>query len=111
MFLGHLYPVFHRFQGGKGVATAAGVLFGFDAWLGLAALATWVVIAVFFRYSSLAVADRGALARRSTPGSLGLDARVVIGASPRSRAAGLAPPGKHRALAAGTESQLGAEEG
>lgn len=53
-FLGHLYPVFFRFQGGKGVATAAGVIFGFQPWLGLAALATWVIIAAFFRYSSLA---------------------------------------------------------
>jgi len=52
--LGHLYPVFHRFQGGKGVATAAGVLFGFDPWLGLGTLVTWIVMAVFFRYSSLA---------------------------------------------------------
>ncbi|MES2839243.1 MAG: glycerol-3-phosphate 1-O-acyltransferase PlsY [Pseudomonadota bacterium] len=53
-FLGHLYPVFFRFQGGKGVATAAGVIFGFQPWLGLAALATWMIIAAFFRYSSLA---------------------------------------------------------
>lgn len=53
-FLGHLYPVFFRFQGGKGVATAAGVIFGFQPWLALAALATWVIIAFFFRYSSLA---------------------------------------------------------
>ncbi|MDP1687599.1 glycerol-3-phosphate 1-O-acyltransferase PlsY [Hydrogenophaga sp.] len=53
-FLGHLYPVFFRFQGGKGVATAAGVIVGFQPWLGLAALATWLIIAIFFRYSSLA---------------------------------------------------------
>lgn len=53
-FLGHLYPVFFRFQGGKGVATAAGVILGFEPWLGLAALATWLIIAFFFRYSSLA---------------------------------------------------------
>ena len=53
-FLGHLYPVFFRFQGGKGVATAAGVLLAFEPWLGGATLLTWVLIAVFFRYSSLA---------------------------------------------------------
>jgi glycerol-3-phosphate acyltransferase PlsY len=53
-FLGHLWPVFFRFQGGKGVATAAGVLFGFQPLLGVATLATWVIIAFFFRYSSLA---------------------------------------------------------
>jgi glycerol-3-phosphate acyltransferase PlsY len=53
-FLGHLWPVFFHFKGGKGVATAAGVLFGFNPLLGLATLATWVIIAAFFRYSSLA---------------------------------------------------------
>jgi len=53
-FLGHLWPVFFRFQGGKGVATAAGALFGINPWLGLATLLTWVIIAAFFRYSSLA---------------------------------------------------------
>jgi glycerol-3-phosphate acyltransferase PlsY len=53
-FLGHLWPVFFHFKGGKGVATAAGVLFGLNPWLGLATLATWIIIAVFSRYSSLA---------------------------------------------------------
>ena len=53
-FIGHLYPVFHGFQGGKGVATAAGVLLALSPWLGLATLATWIVVAVFLRYSSLA---------------------------------------------------------
>ena len=53
-FLGHLWPVFFRFKGGKGVATALGVLLGISVWLGLAAAATWVIIAFFFRYSSLA---------------------------------------------------------
>ena len=53
-FLGHLYPVFFKFEGGKGVATALGVLFGISGWLGLATALTWLVIAVFFRYSSLA---------------------------------------------------------
>jgi glycerol-3-phosphate acyltransferase PlsY len=53
-FIGHLYPVFHGFQGGKGVATAAGVLLALSPWLGLATLSTWVVVAVFLRYASLA---------------------------------------------------------
>ncbi|MDE2415997.1 MAG: glycerol-3-phosphate 1-O-acyltransferase PlsY [Comamonadaceae bacterium] len=53
-FLGHLWPVFFRFEGGKGVATALGVLLGVSGWLGLATLLTWVIIAFFFRYSSLA---------------------------------------------------------
>lgn len=53
-FIGHLYPVFHRFQGGKGVATAAGVLLAVDPLIGLGTLATWLIIAFFFRISSLA---------------------------------------------------------
>jgi glycerol-3-phosphate acyltransferase PlsY len=53
-FLGHLWPVFFHFQGGKGVATAAGVLLGLNPWLGAATLLTWIIIAAFFRYSSLA---------------------------------------------------------
>ena len=53
-FIGHLYPVFFKFEGGKGVATALGVLIGLNWALGLATAVTWVVIAYFFRYSSLA---------------------------------------------------------
>ncbi|HEY6096202.1 MAG TPA: glycerol-3-phosphate 1-O-acyltransferase PlsY [Gallionellaceae bacterium] len=53
-FLGHLFPVFLRFQGGKGVATALGVLLALSPWLGLAALVTWLLVALVFRFSSLA---------------------------------------------------------
>ena len=53
-FVGHVWPVFFRFQGGKGVATAAGVLFGIEPLLGLATLCTWLIVAFFSRYSSLA---------------------------------------------------------
>jgi glycerol-3-phosphate acyltransferase PlsY len=54
VFIGHLYPVFFRFKGGKGVATAAGILLAIDPILGLATMATWLIVAFFIRYSSLA---------------------------------------------------------
>jgi len=54
VFLGHIFPVFFRFKGGKGVSTAGGILLAIDPWLGLATIATWIIIALFFRYSSLA---------------------------------------------------------
>lgn len=53
-FIGHLFPVFHGFKGGKGVATALGILLAIDWVLGLATLSTWLIVAVFLRYSSLA---------------------------------------------------------
>ena len=53
-FIGHLWPVFFAFKGGKGVATAAGVLFGVEPLLGAAVMGTWLIVAFFFRYSSLA---------------------------------------------------------
>ena len=61
-FLGHLFPVFFGFKGGKGVATAAGVLLGFEWLLGVATLATWLIVAFFSRYSSLAALASAAFA-------------------------------------------------
>lgn len=62
VFVGHLFPVFFRFRGGKGVATALGVLLGLDPWLGLASLATWIATATASRISSLAALVTAALA-------------------------------------------------
>jgi glycerol-3-phosphate acyltransferase PlsY len=62
VFIGHLFPVFFRFQGGKGVATALGVLVGLNPWLGLACLATWIAMAMLFRISSLSALVTAALA-------------------------------------------------
>jgi glycerol-3-phosphate acyltransferase PlsY len=53
-FIGHLFPLYFGFKGGKGVSTAAGILLAIHPWLGIATLATWIIIALFFRYSSLA---------------------------------------------------------
>jgi len=61
-FVGHLWPMFFRFRGGKGVATFLGVVFGVDLVLGLATAATWLIIAFFFRYSSLASLVAGVFA-------------------------------------------------
>ncbi len=61
-FLGHIYPVFFGFKGGKGVATALGVLSGFSGWVGLAVLSTWVLMAFLFRLSSLSALTAAALA-------------------------------------------------
>ena len=62
VFLGHLYPIFYCFKGGKGVATAAGILFAISWVLGLATLGTWLIVAFFMRYSSLAALSAAAFA-------------------------------------------------
>lgn len=54
VFLGHLYPIYYRFKGGKGVATALGILLALSGWLGLAVLLAWVLVFAIWRYSSLA---------------------------------------------------------
>ena len=77
-FAGHVWPVFFRFKGGKGVATAAGVLFGVDPWLGLATMATWLIVAYFSRYSSLAAVAAAIFA----PAFYLLGAKVVWSGAP-----------------------------
>lgn len=62
VFLGHLFPIFLSFKGGKGVATALGVLIGLAPALGVATVLTWLIVAVFFRLSSLAAIAAGLFA-------------------------------------------------
>ena len=62
VFLGHLYPIYHQFKGGKGVATALGVMLAISIWLGLAVLITWALVFAITRYSSLAAIASAALA-------------------------------------------------
>lgn len=106
VFLGHLFPVFHRFHGGKGVATAAGVLFGFNPWLGGGTLVTWIAIAAFFRYSSLAALIAAAFAAFYAGWLFGL---TPVTAAVAAIAALLVWRHKEniRRLASGTESRLG----
>jgi len=61
VFIGHLYPIYYRFQGGKGVATALGVLLAISPWLGLSVLLTWILAFAIWRYSSLAAILAAAL--------------------------------------------------
>jgi acyl phosphate:glycerol-3-phosphate acyltransferase len=105
-FLGHLFPVFHRFQGGKGVATAAGVLFGFEAWLGLGTIATFAVIVAFFRYVSLA-SMTAALFAVFFAWFLKLDATTIGAVAVMSAFLVWRHKDNIRRLAAGTESKLG----
>ncbi len=109
VFVGHLFPVFFRFRGGKGVATAAGVLFAIDWRIGLGTLVTWLVIAFFFRYSSLAALVAAAFAPFATALVLGFNAYavavLVISALLVWRHAE-----NIRKLLAGTESRLGAKK-
>jgi glycerol-3-phosphate acyltransferase PlsY len=77
VLLGHLFPVFFRFKGGKGVATAAGVVLALNPWLALATAATWLIIAVFFRYASLASIVAAVFAAFYSAFGWGFDERFV----------------------------------
>lgn len=61
VFIGHLYPIYYGFRGGKGVATALGVMLAVSLWLGLAAMLTWLLVFAIFRFSSLAAIVAAAL--------------------------------------------------
>lgn len=106
VFVGHLFPVFFRFKGGKGVATAAGVLFAIDWRIGLGTLVTWLVIAFFFRYSSLAALVAAAFAPFATALVLGFNAYAAA-----VLAISMLLVWRHaeniRKLLAGTEGRLG----
>jgi glycerol-3-phosphate acyltransferase PlsY len=105
-FLGHLFPVFFSFRGGKGVATALGVWFALNPWVGLALLATWILMALLFRYSSLAALSASAAAPLYvawlSPGTPYLATMIVMSAILIFR---------HRSnirnLIAGTETKIG----
>lgn len=76
-FVGHLYPLYFRFKGGKGVATFLGVVLALNPWLGLAACVVWLLIAAFFRYSSLASIVAAAVAPLFQAFAWGFDAMLV----------------------------------
>jgi glycerol-3-phosphate acyltransferase PlsY len=109
VFLGHLYPIFLKFKGGKGVATAAGVMFALDPVLGLAVLGTWLAVAYISRYSSLAAVLAAAVAPLFAALMHGASNLVVI-----IGVIGMALIGKHwqniQRLLAGQESKIGGKK-
>jgi acyl phosphate:glycerol-3-phosphate acyltransferase len=109
-FLGHLWPVFFRFQGGKGVATAAGVLLALNPLLGVATLVTWVLIAAFFRYSSLASLVAAGFAPFYQALIWGVEP-VLVPIAAMSLLLVWRHEGNIRKLLAGTESRLGHKSG
>ena len=110
-FVGHVYPVFFRFAGGKGVATALGVLLGISPLLGLATAATWLLVAWLFRYSSLAALIAALMAPAYYVLGEGLawylDARVMLALSAMSVLLLYRHAENIGRLARGTESRMG----
>lgn len=108
--LGHMYPLFHRFAGGKGVATSLGALLGLDLALAAGTLATWIVIAFFFRISSLAALVAAAFAPFFSFLLYGMQRLALESAVAVTVIAGLLVwrhRGNIRNLIAGTESRIG----
>ena len=109
VFLGHLYPVFLKFKGGKGVATAAGVLLALDPLLGLATVGTWLLVAYVSRYSSLAALCAAAAAPLYSALMHGASTQTVI-----VGLLGMALIGKHwqniQRLLAGQETKIGSKK-
>jgi acyl phosphate:glycerol-3-phosphate acyltransferase len=77
VFLGHVFPIFLRFQGGKGVATAVGVLLGLNLWVGLLAIITWVLVVIIWRISSLSALVAALLAPVYAVIFLGFDVNAL----------------------------------
>lgn len=109
-FVGHLWPVFFRLRGGKGVATAAGVLLALNPWLGAATLVTWVVIAAFFRYASLAAIVAAAFAVFYQLLIWGVEP-ALLAVAPMSVLLVWRHEANIRKLLAGTESRIGHKAG
>lgn len=109
VFLGHLYPIFLKFKGGKGVATAAGVLLALDPLLGLATVGTWLLVAYVSRYSSLAALCAAAAAPLYSALLHGASTQTVI-----VGILGMALIGKHwqniQRLLAGQETKIGSKK-
>ena len=108
-FLGHLFPVFLGFRGGKGVATAAGVLIGASGWLGLATLGVWLGVAFSTRYSSLA-ALCAALAAPGLAFVLGLAPYWVLSSSVMSLLLIWRHKDNIKRLLSGQESRIGSKK-
>jgi len=112
--LGHMVPVFHGFRGGKGVATSLGVLLALDPWLAAGATATWLIIAFFFRISSLAALVVAAFAPLFSFFLLGmgrLTLESAIGVTVISLLLAWRHRGNIRNLLAGTEARIGGGTG
>jgi len=109
VFVGHIFPVFLKFKGGKGVATALGVLLALSGWMGLAVLATWILVALVFRYSSLA-ALVAAIAAPTYAMLIHLRPELVIATAVMSLLLIWRHQGNIRNLLTGKESKIGSKK-